>query len=270
VPSYAAFPLQPQKEDAKIGMETDAVRTGVEFALEINYQREIEKDIQAALWTWETFGGLGARTRRGFGALQLVLIDDKPSPAFQPNQVETELRKNLQLYVASGTWPKDVPHLSRDLQIKVVIPSVSQSSSIQVWNDLIHRLQEFRQKRHKWMGLSLWPEANEIRHRLKRALNWPPQFSSPRLVHKFPRAIFGLPIVFHLPHDIKLPAKSFTIQGKPDPDPASKKTFERLASVLILKPFPCDNGQSVGIAAVLDRCSSGSSPRTGNQRTCTG
>lgn len=243
--SYVAFPLRDDKSNPPVLKD-------VEFELTICYPSKWKQDVGAALWAWETFGGLGARTRRGFGALQLISIDDKPSQALQPNQVETELRKNLQLYVASGTWPKDVPYLSRDLRLKVVILSGSQSSSIQVLNNLIQHLQRFRQKRHKWMGLSLWPEANEIRHRLKRALKWPPQFKSPSLVHKFPRAVFGLPIVFHLPHDINLPAKSFTIQGKPNPDPTSKKTFERLASVLILKPFPCVNGEAVGIVAVLD------------------
>lgn len=251
VPPYAAFPLQPKREEARIGMETDAVRVGIEFILEVCYPREIEQDIQAALWAWETFGGLGARTRRGFGALQLISIDDKLIPALRPDEVEIELRNKLQQYVASRMWPENVPHLSHDLRMKVIVPSRSRSSSpIQAWRDLIKRLQDFRQKRHKRMGLSLWPEANEIRHRLKQALKWPPQFNSPKLVHKFPRAVFGLPIVFHLPHDKTLPAKSFTIQGKPDP--ASKKTFERLSSALILKPLACSNGQAVGLAVVLD------------------
>jgi CRISPR-associated protein Cmr1 len=253
VPPYAAFSLQPEKENARIGMETDSVRVGVEFTLEICYPGNLKQDVQAALWAWETFGGLGARTRRGFGALQLVSIDDESVTALARDQVEIWLRNQLQQHVVSGRWPENVPHLSRNLRMKVIVPSRSQpSSSIQVWNELIQCLQDFRQKRHKRMGLSLWPEANEIRHRLNRAIKWPPRFKLPRLVHKFPRAVFGLPIVFHLPHDKDLPAKSFTIQGKPDPDSASKKTFERMASVLILKPIPCDNGGAVGIAAVLD------------------
>lgn len=244
--SYVAFPLRDDESNPP-------VLEDVEFELTICYPSKWEQDVKAALWAWETFGGLGARTRRGFGALQLISVDDKPGPALRPERVEMELHNKLHQHVVSGRWHKDVPHLNHDLRMKVVIPARSQASSpIQVWNDLIQRLQNFRQKRHKRMGLSLWPEANEIRHRLKRDLKWPPQFNSPRLVHKFPRVVFGLPIIFHLPHDKTLPTKSFTLQGKPDPDPASKKTFERLASVLILKPIPCDNGEAVGIAAVLD------------------
>jgi hypothetical protein len=71
-------------------------------------------------------------------------------------------------------------------------------------------------------------------------------------VHKFPRAVFGLPILFHLPHDKHLPTDTFTLQGKPNPDPAVEKTFDRLSSALILKPLSCLNDQAVGLAAVLD------------------
>lgn len=243
--SYVAFPLRDDKSDPP-------VLGGVEFELAIRYPSGWMQDVEAALWAWETFGGLGARTRRGFGALQLVSVDDNPTPALRSDEVEIELRNKLQQHMVLGTWPKNVPHLSHDLRMKVVVPSRSQSSSsIQVWNDLIRGLRAFRQRRHKRMGLSLWPEANEIRRRLKRDPKWPPKLNSPKLVHKFPRAVFGLPIIFHL-HDKNLPAKSFTVQGKPDPDSASKKTFDRLASALILKPLPCRNGQAVGIAAVLE------------------
>lgn len=252
VPAYAAFPLQPKREEAKIGMETDAVRVGVEFTLELGYPQHLEQEIEATLWAWETFGGLGARTRRGFGALQLVSVDDKASPALQPDEVEAELHNKLQEHVVVGRWPDDVPHLTRDMRLEVCIPPRQYSSPIQVWNDLIKQLQDFRQKRHKRMGLSLWPEANEIRHRLKRDPKWPERIRSPRLVHKFPRAVFGLPLLFHLPHDKHLPTDTFTLQGKPNPDPAVEKTFERLSSALILKPLSCLNDQAVGLAAVLD------------------
>jgi CRISPR-associated protein Cmr1 len=220
--------------------------------LTVCYSSKWKQDVEAALWAWETFGGLGARTRRGFGALQLVSVDDKANPALQPDEVEAELRNKLQEHVVVDRWPDDVPHLTHDMRLEVCIPPRQYSSPIQVWNDLIKRLQDFRQKRYKRMGLSLWPEANEIRHRLKRDPKWPEQIRSPRLVHKFPRAVFGLPLLFHLPHDKHLPTDTFTLQGKPNPNPAVEKTFERLSSALILKPLSCLNDQAVGLAAVLD------------------
>ena len=41
----------------------------------ITYPTQWSAEIEAALWAWETFGGLGARTRRGFGALHLLEIN---------------------------------------------------------------------------------------------------------------------------------------------------------------------------------------------------
>lgn len=252
VPAYAAFPLQPEKTGATIGMQTAAVRVGVEFSLEVCYPPEMAEDVRAALWAWETFGGLGARTRRGFGALQLVTVNGRRSPGLPSTTVEVELRKGLAQHVVSGQYPTGVPHLTHDLRLKVLIPSESQTSpSMQVWKRLIGKLQDFRQTRHKRMGLSLWPEANEIRHKHHQAPKWPPTAGSCTLVHKFPRAAFGQPVVYHLPHDKHLPVDTFMLQGRPNPDATSNETFERLASVLILKPFPCAEGQAVGIAAVL-------------------
>ncbi|MEA3308549.1 MAG: type III-B CRISPR module RAMP protein Cmr1 [Chloroflexota bacterium] len=250
VPAYAAFPLQPEKKEARIGMETAAVRVGVEFILEVSYPQDnaIQQEIEAALWAWETFGGLGARTRRGFGALQLLSVNDDGVPVTPSGKFKAALRKKLQHLVVNGKWPDDVPHLGHDMRIEVYRPS-HHISPIQVWSHLIGKLQDFRQKRHKHMGLSLWPEANEIRYRLNRSLKWPKRNKSPKLVHKFPRAVFGLPILFHLPHDKNLYTNSFTLRGKPDSK--TGKTFERLASPLLLKPIVCADGHAVGLVAVL-------------------
>jgi CRISPR-associated protein Cmr1 len=250
VPAYAAFPLQPKKEEARIGMETAAVRVGVEFTLDISYPQDdaIQQEVETALWAWETFGGLGARTRRGFGALQLLSVDGDVVSVRPSGQFKTILRKELQQYVVNGKWPENVPHLSHNMRIEVYTPSYH-ISPLQVWNYLIKKLQDFRQKRHKRMGLSLWPEANEIRHRLHRPAKWPKRSKPSKLVHKFPRAAFGLPIQFHLPHDRDLRPNSFTLRGKPDPK--TSKTFDRLASPLILKPVACTDGQAVGLVAVL-------------------
>lgn len=252
VPAYAAFPLQPKKEDLKqAGQETAAVKVGVEFILEISYPGKWEDDVKAALWAWEVFGGLGGRTRRGFGALQLIesLTDGSKDgiSLLDYGDPETSLRKKLSEYASSGNWCESVPHLDAGLRKMKIIKPIS-SSANQVWNDLIKQYQSFRQKRNKKLGISLWPEANELRRRLGRELNWPEEIKTPELVHKFPRAVFGLPILMHLPHDD--PDLAFTLQGKSDSE--TDKKFERLASVLILKPIPCSNGKAIGLAAILD------------------
>ena len=57
--SYAAFPLR-EKANA-------VVLEDVEFDLELSFKADYRKDVEAALWAWETFGGIG-RGRAGDSA----------------------------------------------------------------------------------------------------------------------------------------------------------------------------------------------------------
>lgn len=64
---YLGFPLRGDKEWAP-------VKEGVAFRLRLRFPEKVGElnfweELEAALWAWETFGGIGARTRRGFGAL---------------------------------------------------------------------------------------------------------------------------------------------------------------------------------------------------------
>ena len=167
VPPYAAFPLQPEQKDAKIGMATKAVTIGVSFVFEIVFPKTHQIDIEAALWAWESFGGLGARTRRGFGALQLLSINNVPVPLPEASQLEPYFQKKLAQYVIEGIWPTDVPHLHRTIseQTKRYLKTTQASQNpIDCWKDLIEKLKSFRQKRNpRGEGRSKWPEPDEIR-----------------------------------------------------------------------------------------------------------
>ena len=249
VPPYAAFPLQPKKEEATPGMALPGVYRDVSFELVITFPEKVREDVDAALWAWEIFGGVGARTRRGFGALELVACEEngQTRPAEKPyaNDVGTWLQKKLKQFVAGMAWPPGVPHLSH----KPLMAYTSlQKDGIKVWRELIEKLQGFRQKRHKKYGLSLWPEANVIRTVKGLKPKWPANVNNPSLVEKFPRAHFGLPIIFHMPHDKKL-KDDFTLRGQAPP--GSEKPIDRLASPLVLRPLACRDGY-VGLAIVLD------------------
>ncbi len=248
VPPYAAFPLQPSQDKAEVGMDTKGVLVGVEFWMDIHFSDSLREDVEAALWAWETFGGVGARTRRGFGALQLVSLHEngrmKHIDVPKCSEVDDWIYQNLKHY-AVGHWHPYVPHLGVDMHIKTI---GSYKTATDAWRTLIDDLQSFRQWRHKKFGLSLWPEANYIRKRFGKSLKWPPNVSRPALIEKFPRGKFGLPIIFHMPHDKGLlPTDSFTLQGRP----VQGKTTDRLSSPLLLRPFACRHG-SVGLAAILD------------------
>jgi CRISPR-associated protein Cmr1 len=258
VPPYAAFPLQPKKEEAVVGMQTLAVMKNIEFTLQLVYPENIQNEIHAALWAWETFGGIGGRTRRGFGALKLDewLINNENRPVILPSagQVKKDLIERMKKHGVMGKWPEAVPHLEEAVRMEV-FPKTSRSAP-QAWKALIGRFQSFRQLgarvnrstgAHDKFGLSLWPEANVLRSRIRKASKWPDTVARPTLVEKFPRAAFGLPILFHLPHDGN---GTYTLQGE-KVDPQSDKSFERLASRLILKPLACANHEYVGLAVIL-------------------
>ncbi|BAF60107.1 Uncharacterized protein PTH_1926 [Pelotomaculum thermopropionicum SI] len=243
---YAAFPLQPSEEEIRaggIGMKTKTVRTNVSFTLKITYPDKQQQEVEAALWAWETFGGVGARTRRGFGALKLVSVDGKPITQPGAAQIEAEIRQALEKHVMSGMWPDGVPHLSLEPQMKITGRHAEPKAA---WDYLIRHLRNFRQSRSggspRQSGRSRWPEPDEIRRLTGCQCS---RHAVPLSnIGKFPRAAFGLPVVFHFKdRDAGDPCDTKLTCGEQDCD--------RLASPLILRPLACRDG-AVGLAMVLE------------------
>lgn len=255
VPGYAAFPLRPPEDELKsatrLGKPEDVfvedLREGIEFLLSLSFPEKWSTEVNAALWAWETFGGVGARTRRGFGALLLEKInrkdvEDNILPPDDAAAAKTWITKKIaEFQKQQGKTLTNVPRIHAAINICVLGPY---SRPANAWQKLIGRLHDFRQQRYDFkagksspFGKSLWPEANALRRRLhpNQARNSPPD--------TFPRAAFGLPIVFHLAHE--RPSQTITLQG-------IEKESERWASRLILKPLPCRGKQFLGLAALLD------------------
>jgi CRISPR-associated protein Cmr1 len=113
------------------------------------------------------------------------------------------------------------------------------------WNRLIGKFQNFRQQKNA-KNRNAWPEADTIRALAGRG-------STPR-VQKFPRAAFGLPIIFHFTGN-NAPDRNYTLneeetkrQERRDGPP----NRERFASPLILRPFLCSDKQAIGLALLLE------------------
>jgi len=252
---YVAFPFQ----DRERNRTEPIVREGVEFSLTVRYRAADDAHIHAALWAWETFGGLGARTRRGFGALQCVEVEGKPLSVPDAGTFRRTLRANLEHHVEDSNWPANVPHLRRDISLKMTSDC---SSPLDAWTKLIAALKDFRQNRNRsrtgrqGQGRSRWPEPDEIRRLTGQASTL---HSTPlSTTSAFPRAAFGLPVTFSF-KDSKENDKYGT-QGPPyDPDKTALqgqekdgRKYERLASSLILRPVQCGNGKAFGLALLLD------------------
>lgn len=245
IPAYAAFPLQPNQDRNKQAKPPQTVQNGISFTLTITFPASKKDDIEAALWAWETFGGVGARTRRGFGALHLLKINGQINVDLpNANKPEEWIQKKLTPFVDGGKSPTGTPHLSEKTQFKTTRAS---NDAISVWNQLIRRLQQFRQARYgSQYGRSMWPEADTIRH--LTGASHTGRVPNPT-VNKFPRAAFGLPIIFQF--------KDSNKRNTNDPQSDPRKTalelenYNRLASPLILKPLACQNGNFIGLAFIL-------------------
>ena len=224
---YVAFPLRDMPNSKAIA--------GIQFQLTLTFPSDYKPDVEAALWAWETFGGIGARTRRGFGALCRTDI-----ALSHINQVSLNLHENLKKYVQPATkWPQDVPHLSLDSTFYKI--TGAQKDPIDAWGLLVLKLKSFRQSRHSERGRSKWPEPDAIRGLTENHSKYhPPQRP---IIEKFPRAVFGLPIIFQFKDEHKGDPSKTTLEGK---------HHNRLASPLIIRPIACLSNQAVGIALILE------------------
>jgi CRISPR-associated protein Cmr1 len=242
IPGYAAFPLQPDQNERKKANPLIAdVRKGVQFLLTISYPERLSEEINAALWAWETFGGLGARTRRGFGALHLLEIDGVPYQLLPTSlDVQRWIQDEAHKHIKVGSFPPDLPHLNRNMQFAIT-PAVE--NPMRAWNNLVRKLQEFRLQKDE-NNRSAWPEADAIRKIAgKTTKNEPP---SPQT---FPRAAFGLPIIFHFTGN---DAPENHTLNEADTRSQERESKERFASPLILRPFLCRDNRAVGLALLLE------------------
>lgn len=123
-PHYAAFPLQPGTEELKKAARPEElfapVLKDVTFTLRLRYPATLKAEVAAALWAWETFGGVGARTRRGFGAPRLNewrqngrSLDPKSQrPAGGSSQAFNDwLTGKLKEHVLAGERHPQLPHI---------------------------------------------------------------------------------------------------------------------------------------------------------------
>jgi CRISPR-associated protein Cmr1 len=240
IPLYAAFSLQASQQEFDQGNPPErSVTEKITFIMTITFPEKYEKEIAASLWAWETFGGIGARTRRGFGALQLLSINgekDADFPAPNKQAITSWLKDKFTCFVENHGYPENVPHLDHTVQLCIVN---APQSPMGAWKQLIEKLSAFRQFPDGRDGRSKWPEAEAVRYLTRRRYKKHQPLPHPR---KFPRAAFGLPIVFHFKDAKKGDPEDATLQGL---------DMDRLSSPLILRPLPCSDGKAVGLALLL-------------------
>lgn len=215
---------------------------------------DIGPDVEYALKTWVNFGGIGARTRRGCGALYC-------------HELSLKTMDECKDYPFTVLFNNSAPH----------------ANPLQSWNKSVEAIRSFRQLRsggshtkiiptHKGTKVitvpasrSYWPEPDSIRKITGCALKPPNLNSSDHSVPVtptvyFPRAEFGLPIIFHFADG---PAKKMAASPVLDPPevtliptrkgdkPDERKDGTRMASPVITRPLKLNAETCVSIIVIL-------------------
>jgi CRISPR-associated protein Cmr1 len=226
-PGYVLFPFAQKDHGPRKGVRELA------FKLTLTLKKPAEaKEIEAALWAWVNFGGLGARTRRGCGTLFCKVL------APNGNNIKDWYGKKLNEY---GIKPGSAREWSTIPGVDGLLINPSQAVPMKAWNISISTLKKFRQGVNsgrnpgadaKTPGRSRWPEPDSIREITgKSALKHSKKITP---ISYFPRAEFGLPIVFHF--------KDLNEKNEKDSDPYDcellpGKNYKRMASPIVIKPL---------------------------------
>lgn len=232
-PGYALFPFQGNAKDA---LPPDECTSNVSFDLKITYPKALEYDVKASLWGWTNFGGIGSRTRRGCGAL---FCRQFAPPRSDPESIKKWYADHLKLFGVDASAKRSWPTLPSSL----LIHPTNAADAMQAWSRVVGMMQTFRQGEHVGRykgsghpGRSIWPEPEAIRtatssYKLHHRLPYIPDDA-------FPRAEFGLPIVFHF-------------KGHDRGDPKDTELYpiwkenekKRMASPIILRPMRCQDSR---------------------------
>jgi len=231
---YVLFPFQGQDPREQDAAEPAEFVKDIKFKLVVKLQAgadDLLNEIEAAVWAWVSFGGIGARTRRGCGALFC--------PEFAPENeqsmetwLEDSLKKyNIEILHKKTGWAC----LSRTILVKF-----TPTDAIGAWQEAVNLLRTFRQEGQgrKGRGLSNWPEADSIRRISGRS---PKDDRKPK--EAFPRAELGLPIIFHF------------VREKPKLNDheliPARESSNRMASPIIIRPIQLKNGKCLPLILIL-------------------
>jgi CRISPR-associated protein Cmr1 len=243
---YALFPFQGQlaKGGQRIEVQPSHFIQEAQFRLSLQFPTDKCAEIETALWAWVNFGGIGARTRRGCGALYCKSL--------APQDV-ADLKAAWQRYMPELYPQRAWPTLASTL----LYHQKECANAIDAWDRVISQFRHFRQgidlgrnppseEDSRRPGRSRFPEPETIRAVTRMRCT-----RHQRISHipdnAFPRAEFGLPIVFHF----KDPGEPPDTTLNPGRDSEGNKR-ERMASPLILKPLALRSGSAIPIILRLN------------------
>lgn len=260
--SYAAFPFNSPND------KHDFIKDPFSFNLHIEYAKptqadgitkeELKKELHAALWGWINFGGVGARTRRGFGSLYCA--------KFSPEHNEKNLKQWLQKQVTDrGIQLLSSQETREWATLNGITVQHKSGDQIYAWSSAVEIYEKFRKKatmrNGRPLGRSFWPEADSLRSitgmgvQIREKDHVTPHPRGKQVRISFPRAQFGLPIIFEFKDKGSKGNKSHYNDKELDKSRDPYKTQlmpqlgDRLASPIIVKSIAIS--QKLGISSIV-------------------
>ena len=238
---YALFPAIQNNEDV--------LEPNIEFQLEAttcNLDDEQHESVKEAIRWWICFGGIGARTRRGLGSVECTHSNSDFSPldCKKVSQYGCELSA-IEASDAMRAWDKAVSKLQHFRQVEFIY-NRNQDHEVRGIGRRTKQEQKNNDDTQKtYPSRSNWPEPDTLREITGKDANGSHQIEHHNAVQSFPRAAFGLPIIF----DFNVPSW----KGEPPKTELTPKgkNVERMASPLILKAMKNANNQYESIALLL-------------------
>ncbi len=244
--AYGAFPLRGEQgtNHDPLFVYDDPFEIVIRMETRIVDGVDVRLEIERALWAWLHFGGLGGRTRRGFGAVELI-----DSKGFTLKSIRdgwpNEPRKE------KAEWP--VLQATMKSVAKAQSPTKTGHEAQEKLLDLLRRMRQgdlgrTHNNNNPRPGRSYWPEPDAIRkicHTSSERHGKP--IHDPR-IDKFPRAAFGAPIIFHFKSEPgeREPVDTMLVpaQWRDDEKGTGQKRvpLDRFASSLILRPHAANGG----------------------------
>lgn len=236
IPTYVAFPVTSAiKKDHKDVCYIEEMR----FTLRVAYPASMAQAVLDTLKLWALFGGAGARTRRGCGAVHC--------PELVASFVDEQA---VCSFVSGFEGPAEPMRYPRIQGARLAFAPV-QGDAAKAWEELVRAYAGFRQDRRDRRpenpipGRSYWPEPDAIRILTEsHAPSHTPEHPDGLW---FPRAAFGLPIITRF---------NTRGNGLGDPDPPVEllpRNGSRWPSPLILKVVRLADGSARKTALVLNQ-----------------
>jgi CRISPR-associated protein Cmr1 len=270
--SYALFPLMrdstyleahtPDRPGASPPpIATKHVRRNIVFRLSVAHpglDPKLCTELLATLWMWAHFGGVGARTRRGFGALGV-------RHARTPERGWSEAFDRTRPFVDRLRWvlsrvKSHVGDLGERLAGAKLFVDTAPTAAADAHGQLLRSLADFRQRpgfardpgnKPNTPGRSRWPEPDLLRAlyaktvvaRGARVPAWehPPRAQAERFAA--PRAAFGMPLELQFKQENRQDSRANAAFLPPD--------GRRWPSPLLLRPLASPGGKAVAAMLVL-------------------